>query len=485
MVAPLSDLATALPGAPEGAEAAGTGACAARPEAAAPGRGAADEVGVRTSRAELPPPRDHALRRDRYRRRQRSSSWLIGMSREAAGLPVEADEVADPETGELRPIQATDDAWIRPPRVARCRWRMGEQVNIHRSADHGAHWSGIERCGSIWACPVCAAVIRAGRSVELGKASQVHRENGGSLVFVTLTMRHGRKDPLNVTLDAALRAWQRMLQGKAWGTFKERFEVSGYVRAVEITHGKNGWHPHIHALFFVGRPITEAEVDEWERLMYVRWARYVEKFGGGMPNFLRGVDVRSADDDGQAVTQYLTKLQESTEGKRQKIENELVRSDMKSGRGKAGRAPFELLDDGRPGDDKLWQEYYQATHGRRAITWSKGLRKALLPDDADKTDEELLEEGARKGVRVITIPAKKYDQARNDPGMLALALDLVERGHDAEAALLIGGWVVPETDEAAPRPEDRAPSPDPVREPPATSRQPVETRQQLRRQPHG
>ena len=93
-----------------------------------------------------------AGRRIRYRRRQTSSSWLIRAARIAAGLP---------ETG---------DGWVRPPRPARCRWRVSEEVNLHHTEGSPAHWSGLERCGSVSACPVCSAVVRGRRAIEIQTA---------------------------------------------------------------------------------------------------------------------------------------------------------------------------------------------------------------------------------------------------------------------------------------------------------------------------
>jgi hypothetical protein len=385
---------------------------------------------------------DHTERRLlRYQRRQRSSRWLIAAVREASGLDPDAPEVADRDTGELRPLRASDPEWVRPPRPARCRWRLGELVGVHHG-DGTAHWSGIERCASIWACPVCAAVIRAERAAEIQQAVERHQERGGSLVFVTLTMRHGLDDPLKITLNAAIKAWQDMLRGRAWIDFRDSYGVAGYVRAVEVTHGlRNGWHPHVHVLFFVDRPLTNEEAQQWHTALFDRWSRFVVKHGGGVPNELHGVDVRAADGDGTVVAQYLSKIQEAPqEPKRQPIGNELARGDMKTGRGRHGRMPFELLDGSSKRDAELWVEYFEATHRRRAITWSSGLRDRLDLGE-ERTDEQVIEETEQDTARVL-IPGKSYDRAKNRPTVLAHWLDLAEAKSYRELANITDGHLI-------------------------------------------
>lgn len=375
-------------------------------------------------------------RTQRYERRQRSSEWLIRGARLEAGLPAVA------AAGEGS--KASETGWVRPPRPARCRWRVGETVGVHHSGDvdKGAHWSGIERCASIWACPVCSAVIRAERANDIQSAVEKWQEEDNHLVFVTLTMRHRKTDKLDVTLNAALKAWQRICQGKAWEKFKARFGVQGYVRAVEITMGQNGWHPHIHALLFTDRPMTKADQDALTSALFDRWITYVTKFGGGMPTKIRGIDVRPATKDGKVIAQYLGKLQEQkTPPPDQGIGKEMARFDFKTGRG-TSVTPFELLD--VPNDEehsesssnayRLWNEYVKATKGRRAITWSKGLRDLVALED-EKTDEEILEESEQDDL-IFLVPGQLYDRIKNAPVLLAYVLELVEKG-DVEMALKI------------------------------------------------
>ncbi|MFD5907054.1 replication protein, partial [Streptomyces microflavus] len=55
---------------------------------------------------------------------------------------------------------------------------------------------GLMRCGRIWLCPVCAAVIRHRRAEEITQAVVTWLQQGGTAYLVTFTARHAYKDAL-------------------------------------------------------------------------------------------------------------------------------------------------------------------------------------------------------------------------------------------------------------------------------------------------
>ncbi len=66
-----------------------------------------------------------------------------------------------------------------------------------------------------------------------------------SWLFLTLTVRNPEMCDLRSTLGDMNKAWQRMIQRKAW-------PAQGFIRTTEITKGKDGNpHPHFHALLLV------------------------------------------------------------------------------------------------------------------------------------------------------------------------------------------------------------------------------------------
>lgn len=427
-------------------------------------------------------------RRVRYRRRADGQEWLIRAARLEAGLPPVASpgtrapercevcqekrrimrlceetrlpgegcicshcsqyrrEIADCATCEEARVRS---GWIRPLRPARCAWRIVAEPGIHvgDAVDSTAHWSGTERCGSIWACPVCASVIRSARAKEIGRAVQEHQTNGGGLLFVTLTLRHHKADSLAETLDTLLQCWKKLLQGKAWGTSRQRYGIEGYIRSVEVTVGPNGWHPHAHVVFFLSRGLTEKEAQTFGDELHGRWARYVHQRMGRTPDRQHGVDVQRVDERGQVVAQYLAKLQDD-HTTRWGVGAEMARSDVKNGRGD-NLVPFQLLDSQAAEDELddearrfMWVEYVEATRGRRAITWSRGLKARFQVDEV--TDEEILDDTVAS-VQRYAVDGRVYDQTRKAaPQVLALALEAAERGDWAKLAALMPGRMLGE-----------------------------------------
>ena len=428
---------------------AGAGSREARSGAAAPGGGRSEpgagrpEAVPRYIANRVSPPSDlgsfvteaQVWRRLRYTRRQRSSSWLISHARQEAGLPPVAPGVT-----------ATDDEWVRPLRPARCRWRVAEGIGVHGGLDQPAHYSGTERCASIWACPVCSAVIRSERAADIQQAVETWQARGGAVAFVTLTLRHTSSDALADTLDGVLKSWQRTISGAPWLRWRDRLGIAGMIRAVEITWGEEaGWHPHAHVLLLLDTTPTPDMLAGFESWLYARWSQRVTEAGCGMPTRLRGVDVRMAGTDGTVVAQYLAKIQEVTPAStRSRIGAEMARHDLKSVR-KAGRfMPFELLD--APADDDraypLWTEYVVATRGRRAITWTRGLRE-LVDLDEERSDDEILDDTEQSEL-VLTIPGRTWDELiRSDPDRMAAILEAVEIENVEAAMQLASGGYMP------------------------------------------
>lgn len=116
-----------------------------------------------------------------------------------------------------------------------------------------------------------------------------------------------------------------------------------------------------------------------------------------------GVQVKHVEIGGVALAKYLTKLQEGGDI-RLHTAHELTRSDLKQGR-EGSLMPFdiaaEFLGTGDMAFLDLWHEYERETFGRSVIRFTKGLRARLLPQEQEKTDEELaaLEVGGNDVVR--------------------------------------------------------------------------------------
>lgn len=359
----------------------------------------------------------------RFDRRAMSARILTAEHLQTTGKRlVSLTEAVDLQTGEITTLDREEARKLLPPRPARCSWPIGQVVTLHGSSESRAHYSGTERCGSISACPVCAPVIRAERAREIACAVTAHQKNGGSLVFVTLTIRHKQEHPLKDSIDAVLRGWQSTIRGTSWDKFKERHQISGYIRSLEITRSSQGagWHPHLHAIFFMESLPTQDSLAEFEDFLFDRWSRTISRFKEDFtPVREHGIDCQLVDQKGAVLASYVSKLQEektSAWG----VEAEMTRGDLKNGR-KSSLIPFQLLDTGQT---NLWIEYVHATKGRRIITWSKGLKERYEVEERD--DEEILDDAEKSPLAWVTSRYAYESTRKESPVLLAVALDAVE-----------------------------------------------------------
>lgn len=341
----------------------------------------------------------HSVRRERWRRREASAKFL-------------------------RPLaQQTETGFAKQVRPAQCSWTLGQSVGIMHDGSRPAGYTGIERCSSIWACPHCGSVIRAGRALEIQQAVEAHQDAGGDLLFFTGTLRHHQGDDLATTLDAVLEAWRKMVGNRPWKTCKDQLKISGYIRSIEVTYGGHGWHPHAHILLFLDEEISAEKLAEFKTWLFTAWAEAVEKAGGKRPNE-QGLDLQRVDKKGKVLAQYISKIQDE---KKWTAGAEMARSDVKNGRGQS-ITPLQLLDEetNMPATRRgaLWREYYLATKGRRAITWSRGLKARY--EVGEHTDEEILDE-SESTTPVWRTSAKSYRAAHKRGAVtLAIALELAE-----------------------------------------------------------
>ena len=364
-----------------------------------------------TSQTMQPPQvRADSLRRERWRRREVSGKFL-------------------------RPLAKTNETpYLKQVRPAQCSWTLGQSVGIMHDGSRPAGYTGIERCSSIWACPHCSAVIRAGRAAEIQQAVETHQQQGGELLFFTGTLRHHQGDDLATTLDAVLEAWRKMTGNRPWKERKHRHAISGYIRSIEVTHGTNGWHPHAHVLLLLDEKMSADELADFRSWIFNQWSNSVEKSGGKRPNE-QGLDLQQVDKKGKVLAKYISKIQDE---KKWTAGAELARADVKNGRGNS-ITPFQLLDEETDIDANkraaLWREYYLATKGRRAITWSRGLKQRY--EIGEQTDEDILDE-TESTTLVWRTSAKTYRTARMRGAVtLAIALELAENESWAELEKLL------------------------------------------------
>ncbi len=278
-------------------------------------------------------------------------------------------------------LQALIGDLLPGERVASCGWRPvpHQPICVYRSASSGAAFiGGVQVCGSVWTCPVCAAKIAMRRAVELRQAMEAHSATGGAVSMLTLTVDHSSRDSLAVLLSRFKRSLKRLFSGRAAASWRESVGYVGMVKAFEVTWGeRSGWHPHVHIILFTARPVEAAEVG-------ARWA-----LATGLDGFrvnshgCRVEPVRSSAEIAARVADYLAK--HGVEASSWSAEHEATWANIKQARGERF-TPFDLArsagliidqDGERVILASLFREFAAEFKGTRQLNWSRGLRAAL------------------------------------------------------------------------------------------------------------
>ena len=261
---------------------------------------------------------------------------------------------------------------------------MGE-VQVRENADKRPYLHGVQTCGSVWVCPVCAAKIQAHRAVEVRQAIDAWLELGGQVLMMGPTVPHTRADSLSGLVSGFTDAMRKFTNGAPMKRLRTAYRLAGSIRALEVTWGRaSGWHPHAHMLLFLEEP---ADLGELKAALFDRWVSAATRAG-----FDRLSPKAFSLQDGGAVKTYVTKLGAEYQWS---AEHELVKANSKTARGDR-YSPFDMLgsnlDQSRPELLNLFREYGETFHGKHQLQWSRGLKKQLLGIDG-LTDAQLALEG--------------------------------------------------------------------------------------------
>ena len=100
-----------------------------------------------------------------------------------------------------------------------------------------------------------------------------------------------------------------------------------------MTHGPNGWHPHLHVLVLCERDPGAAGLAAMVLHFQARWRKVITDAGYRAPSDAHGVKVERCESAVEAG-KYISK-----------VGDELARGDLKSGRKMGHRTPFEIAAD--------------------------------------------------------------------------------------------------------------------------------------------
>jgi hypothetical protein len=274
-------------------------------------------------------------------------------------------------------------------------------------------------CGSTWACPRCAHCIASKRAEEVQEAVKRWRNLSPkhTLSMATFTVRHALGDDLKKVREGISKAFRSLWAGSSGIARRSRLRRSHMIKALEVTHGENGWHPHLHVIFFHdGEPNSEA-VEElkaaWElAVTHQIGPRYA-------PSYEHGVDVSALRE-----ATYIAKLG-----------LEVAAIVTKSGRA-GSRTPWQIAQDAGAGDEPsivLWRTYMRSMYGARQLFWSPDLRKTLRLEES--LSDEQIARVTGWGRPVVEFTGPEWDRRSREYGWFARVAEAMALGEDAVRAL--------------------------------------------------
>lgn len=341
------------------------------------------------------------------------------------------------------------------PRVRKCGLHrvskdMDPSVRVRCGEDGAvAHFTGLQLCGAIHVCPVCAPRIRQERANDIDAAASAWLEkNGvGTVLLLTLTMPHGYGERLADLLRTIRASFGALVSGRAWQTLKLAYGLSHYIVSHDTTVGVNGWHPHLHILVFALAELDDDQITALGDAMHTRWKAAIVKRGHDAPSREHGIKLERARSR-QDVTRYVSQVSKVVAGdalddsKAVPVALEIARGDLKTSRHAGQRTHWQVLADivaRRAGADEwttaldaeddrdkaLWLEWEQATKGLRAIRWSKGLR-VLVGLDVEELSDEAIVAQEIGGIEVHAFSPDEWKAIATTPGGRALILRAAE-----------------------------------------------------------
>ena len=297
-----------------------------------------------------------------------------------------------------------------------------------------ASYSGLVLCRNQVACPCCAPTRRLEKAYQLQKVVDKHKQAGGGVYALHLTIDNNGYETLEEGLNLLAKCWNRLVSGRYGKELKEKWGVSGYFVAKDITINttKRSYHPHFHTLIRTDKKLSQFEQDSLGHRLIQNWVRIVKSQSNNqatpLTEFQKFHEIYSSDitkDYGKEVSSYIVKVCRG-------FAYEVTGVFDKKGRVKGSYGIWELLDLALGLDDNdpnfiiiknLFCDFVEASTKKK---WFSNSRDWWSKYEIDEEPEEENEDEI-ESIPVI-YPAYK---AINNYGQLSNVLKAVEEQEEA------------------------------------------------------
>jgi hypothetical protein len=326
-----------------------------------------------------------------------------------------------------------------------------ERAVIISRGKYGAFVKYTTSCKSVWACPVCQAKILKIRCDQVREQVERHQSEGGTVFMVTLTESHKHGHDVRNTVKAQKARLRKLRAGASYGRIaRDECGVIGGCNSGETTLGLNGFHPHIHSLYFFKPGTTAAQVSRFWGWLSNRWIELCEADGVKASREFQVLTMASTEG---GAAEYVTKGG---------VAFEMTHSHTKSS-SMMGRTPAQLLkaycDEQDTEAGEAYVEFAKAYHGVAQLSWFGEIRSRV--NNADETDAEALEKAEDQAEEICAIDATTF-RAVQRAGVYDLLMTAVTHsGFDGARAVFANhrlGNIWPATKATRLKPEKIQPS---------------------------
>jgi len=240
------------------------------------------------------------------------------------------------------------------------------------------------RCSSPSTCVVCSSRIAKARGVWLAQVFSNALSMGYEVSMLTLTVRHKKGNSLEQLLKAMEQAYTNVQGSTSYKILRKEYGAD-FVRVLEITHGKNGFHPHYH-IAIIHKPGFDFEVlrSDMERT----WLTHIERQGLLSPIANKAVHIVTNASNEQRAW-YLTKAcgmssLEVSNGRYKTAQGDNLGIWQIHGQAVAGNLDAKYI----------WHAYEKAIYKKRLFTMSKGMSDkygVLWRSDVELASDEVLD----------------------------------------------------------------------------------------------
>ena len=270
---------------------------------------------------------------------------------------------------------------VRKKRISGCGCRpieTNKDIDVVKGEKGNVYLTNLQKCGSIWICPVCLIKLNKHKLEWLKLTLDHHSKQNRKMSFNTLTIQHKRYSRLEDTMDLLQSVYKSVSENHRLKKIKKENKIE-YIYTMEITYGANGWHPHFH--FLVVSKADNSSIKEYNQLFKSLYQKQIEKRG---LLYKEGVtiDIKSISND-KDIADYMTKQNAVYE----------ITSNQNKISYKASKNYLELVSDyidNGVDHTKILLEYSDATHRKRQHQTSRGFVPKDIKKMQNKTDQEIL-----------------------------------------------------------------------------------------------